>query len=438
VTLETEDRHGQSVLELPQSLSKRGSSRDLVDDGRPLADARGDAGEVRPPTPQKRGPSGLPLESPVPARADEHVEYADDERRDEPRKGMLRRHPLAFVGGLILLVVLLPAGYLYWDYAAHFESTDDAFIAARLFTIAPKVPGYLTAVPVTDNEHVVAGQVIARIDDRDYRNALAQAKAQVAAAQANIENIDAQIVVQQAQIHANQAQVGQAQAALVFAQQQATRYQQLAATALAGTVQDAQRFTSGLRQQQAAVESAQATLALAQRQIEALKAQRDAAVANLGLRKAQRDQAQLDLSHTIVTADQPGRVVQLSAAVGQFAQPGTNLSMFVPDDIWVWANFKENQLDHMRPGQKVTLEIDAYPERTIHGHVASVQPGSGTAFTLLPVENATGNYVKIVQRVPVKLVINDPPSDVALGPGMSVVPTVRVDPSPSLLERLEA
>jgi membrane fusion protein (multidrug efflux system) len=345
---------------------------------------------------------------------------------------------LAFLGGLILLVVLLPAGYLYWDYASHFESTDDAFIAARQFTIAPKVPGYLTAVPVTDNEHVAAGQVIARIDDRDYRNALAEAKAQVAAARANIENIDAQIVVQQAQIHANQAQLDQAQAALVFAQQQAKRYQKLAATGIAGTVQDAQRYTSGLRQQQAAVGSAQATLALAQRQIEALKAQRLSAVANLGLRKAQRDQAQLDLSHTIVTADQPGRVVQLSAAVGEFAQPGTNLTMFVPDDIWVWANFKENQLDYMRPGQRVTLEIDAYPERTVHGHVASVQPGSGTAFTLLPVENATGNYVKIVQRVPVKLVMNDPPDDVALGPGMSVVPTVRIDPSPSLVERLEA
>jgi membrane fusion protein, multidrug efflux system len=239
---------------------------------------------------------------------------------------------------------------LYWDYASHYESTDDAFIAARQFPIAPKVPGYLTAVPVTDNEHVVAGQVIARIDDRDYRNALAEAKAQVAAARANIENIDAQIVVQQAQIRANQAQVDQAQAALMFAQQQAKRYQELAATALAGTVLDAQRYTSGLSQQQAAVESAQATLALAQRQIKALKAQRSSAVANLGLRKAQRDQAQLDLSHTIVTADQPGRVVQLSAAVGEFAQPGTNLTMFVPDDIWVWANFKENQLDHRDRG----------------------------------------------------------------------------------------
>jgi hypothetical protein len=122
--------------------------------------------------------------------------------------------------------------------------------------------------------------------------------------------------------------------------------------------------------------------------------------------------------------------------VGEFAQPGTNLTMFVPDDIWVWANFKETQLDHMRPGQKVTLEIDAYPERAIHGHVDSVQPGSGTAFSLLPAENATGNYVKIVQRVPVKLVIDNLPRDVALGPGMSVDPTVRVEPARSLLERL--
>jgi membrane fusion protein (multidrug efflux system) len=374
----------------------------------------------------------------APGREDKQIERDHDERGDEPRKGMRQRRPHAVVGGLILLFAALPAGYLYWDYASHFESTDDAFIAARQFTIAPKVPGYLTAVPVTDNEHVAAGQVIARIDDRDYRNALAVAQAQVAAARADIENIDAQTIVQQAQIKANQAQVDQAQAALVFAQQQAKRYQELAATAIAGTVQDAQRYTSGLRQQQAAVESTEATLALAQRQIETLKAQRSSAAANLGLRKAQRDQARLDLSHTIVTADQPGRVVQLSAAVGEFAQAGTNLSMFVPDDIWVWANFKETQLDYMRPRQRVTLEIDAYPERTIHGHVGSVQPGSGTAFSLLPAQNATGNYVKIVQRVPVKLVLDDLPSDVALGPGMSVVPTVRVDPASSLLERLEA
>jgi membrane fusion protein, multidrug efflux system len=353
----------------------------------------------------------------------------------ESRKPFRRRHPIAIVIGSVLFVLALAGGYAYWSYASHFESTDDAFIAARQSALAPKVSGYITAVPVTDNQHVQAGDVIARIDDRDYRTALAQAEAQVAAAHASIENIDAQLDVQQAQINANQAQVDQAQAALVFAEQQAARYEHLEQTGY-GTVQNAQQYTSQLHQQQAALASAQATLKLAQRQVEALKAQRNSAVASLGQAEAQRDQAELNLSYTTVTAAQPGRVVNLSAAVGQFAQAGTNLTMFVPDQIWVTANFKEIQLDHMRPGDPVTLAIDAYPERKIHGHVESVQPGSGTAFSLLPAQNATGNYVKIVQRVPVKIVMDDPPTDVALGPGMSVVPTVRIDPTPSLLERL--
>src|SRR6266851_1565685 len=243
--------------------------------------------------------------------------------------------------------------------------------------LAPKVSGYLTAVPVTDNQHVKAGDVIARIDDRDYRTALDQAEAQVAAAQASIENIDAQLDVQQAQIAANQAQVDQAQAALVFAEQQAARYEHLGQTGY-GTVQNEQQYTSQLHQQQAALASAQATLKLAQRQVEALKAQRNSAVASLRQAEAQRDQAELNLSYTTVTA----------------AQPGTSLTMFVPDQIWVTANFKEIQLDHMRPGDPATLAIDAYPQRKIHGHVESVQPGSGTAFSLLPAQNATGNYVK--------------------------------------------
>jgi membrane fusion protein (multidrug efflux system) len=351
------------------------------------------------------------------------------------RKGLLQRRQVVSAIGAMLLASALGGGYLYLDYARRFQSTDDAFIAARQSALAPKVSGYITAVPVTDNEHVAVGDVIARIDDRDYRIALQQAEAQRAAAQASIENIDAQLNVQQAQISANQAQVDQAQAALVFAQQQAARYEHLEQTGY-GTVQNAQQYTSQLHQQQAALQSAQATLRLAQRQIEALKAQRNSAIASLAQAQAQRDQAQLNLSYTTVTAAQPGRVVNLSAAVGQFAQPGTNLTMFVPDEIWVTANFKEIQLDRMRPGDPVTLAIDAYPERTIHGHVDSVQPGSGTAFSLLPAQNATGNYVKIVQRVPVKLIVDDPPTDVALGPGMSVVPTVRIDPTPSLYERL--
>jgi membrane fusion protein, multidrug efflux system len=351
------------------------------------------------------------------------------------RNSVLHRRPIVSAIGAMLLAAALGGGYVYLNYAERFQSTDDAFIAARQFSLAPKVSGYLTAVPVTDNEHVATGDVIARIDDRDYRIALEQAEAQVAAAQASIENIDAQLNVQQAQISANQAQVDQTQAALVFAQQQAERYEHLEQTGY-GTVQNAQQYTSQLHQQQAALQSAQATLRLAQRQIEALKAQHNSAVANLAQAKAQRDQAKLNLSYTTVTAAQPGRVVNLSAAVGQFAQPGTSLTMFVPDEIWVTANFKEIQLDRMRPGEPATLEVDAYPGRRIRGHVDSVQPGSGTAFSLLPAQNATGNYVKIVQRVPVKLVMDNPPTDVALGPGMSVVPTVRINPTPSLYERL--
>ncbi len=369
-------------------------------------------------------------------RKDADIETHEPDADELSHEGRNSRRPAAFALATVCLLLVAAGGYLYWDNSCHFEATDDAYIASRQFAIAPEVPGYITVVPVTDNEHVNAGQVIARIDDRTYRAALDQANAQVAAAQANIENVDAQMNVQQAQIAADQAQLAQQQAALVFAQQQAARYQYLAKTQLAGSVQNAQQYTSQLNQQQAAVDSAQATLKLAQRQVEALKAQRDSDVANLAQAKAQREQAQLNLSYTTVTAEQSGRVVQLSAAVGQYAQPGTNLTMFVPDDIWVWANFKETQLDEMRPGEPVTIDIDAYPERTIRGHVASVQPGSGTAFSLLPAQNATGNWVKIVQRVPVKVVMDDPPTDVALGPGMSVETSVRVNTNPSLYDRL--
>jgi membrane fusion protein (multidrug efflux system) len=370
-------------------------------------------------------------ERPTPPAPDGH---GAPEQRDTPRKGRLRR-PLALSLGALLLASVAGGGYLYWDSASHFETTDDAFIAARQFAVAPKVSGYITAVPVTDNQHVETGQLIARIDDRDYRTALAQTAAQVDAAQASIANTDAQITVQQAQVAQNLSQVQQQQASLTFAQQQASRYSNLAKDGW-GTMQDAQQYTSQQRQNEAALRSAQSALVAAARQLAVLKAQRGSAEANLAQANAQRDQAKLNLSYTIVTAAQPGRVVQLSGAVGQYAQPGTALTMFVPDDIWVTANFKETQLDHMRPGNKVTLRIDAYPDRTVEGHVASVQPGSGTAFSLLPAENATGNYVKIVQRVPVKIVLDDPPADVALGPGMSVEPSVRVDPRPSLAERL--
>jgi membrane fusion protein, multidrug efflux system len=335
---------------------------------------------ARGPIPQEHPADDHP-EVDSPPLHDDPVADQDDEQVDAPRAGFLRRHPLAGALGLVLSIAAAAGGYLYWDNARHFESTDDSFIAARQFALQPKVSGYITAVPVTDNQHVAAGDVIARIDDRDYQIALEQAQAQQAHDQALLEQ----------------------------AQKNLGRYQYLAKTN-----------------------------AIAQQQVDDQGFLVDQDKSNVALDRAKVDAAKLDLSHTVVTAAQAGRVVSLSAAIGQFAQAGTTLTMFVPDEIWVAANFKETQLDAMRPGQPATIDIDAYPDRSIRGHVASVQPGSGTAFSLLPPENATGNWVKIVQRVPVKIVLDDPPTDVALGPGMSVEATVRVNANPSLYERLRS
>ena len=414
----------------PKRPDRRGSASQIAEalGERDVVALRAPTGETPATAKPAANPSGADADHDQSSRA------GDRHRSDKPGKGRGRR-PVVTALGAGALLLAAGAGYLYWDEARHFESTDDAFIAARQFAVAARVSGYIVTVPVTDNAHVAAGEVIARIDDRDYRVALAQAAAQVEAAQDSIGNLDAQTEVQEAQVAQSQAQVEQAQAGLVFAEQQAARYDDLAQRG-SGSVQNAQQYSSALRQQNAALKTAQAGLAATQRQIDVLKAQRSNAEANLAQASAQREQAELNLSYTVVRAAQPGRVAALSAAVGQYATPGASLSIFVPDDVWVTANFKETQLDAMRPDQPVKLEIDAYPGRNLQGHVASVQPGSGTAFSLLPAENATGNYVKIVQRVPVKIVMDSPPTDVALGPGMSVVPTVRVDATPSLVERL--
>jgi membrane fusion protein (multidrug efflux system) len=423
----------QALQEVESPQFVPGSPHGPADNVLTYSPSRKEKLEAGAPSGRER-PAGEPQTPELPAETDEQPTLPGASS-GEPRNGFRRRHPIAVVVGSVLVGLAVGGGCVYWNYASHFQSTDDAFIAARQIAIAPKVTGYVTKVPVTDNEHVAAEAVIAGIDDRDYRIALAQASAQVAAAQASIQNIDAQIAVQQAQIKSSEAQVEQAQATLVFAQQQSARYQELARNG-AGTVQNAQQYSSQLLQQQAALKSAQAALTVAQRQIESLRAQRSSAEASLAQAVAQHDQAQLNLSYTIVTAAQAGRVVNLTASPGEFAQAGTNLTMFVPDEIWVTANFKETQLASMRPGQPASMHIDAYPKRAIRGHVASVQPGSGTAFSLLPAENATGNYVKVIQRVPVKIIIDNPPTDVALGPGMSVVPSVRINPEPSLYERL--
>ncbi|HEU5274948.1 MAG TPA: HlyD family secretion protein [Xanthobacteraceae bacterium] len=346
---------------------------------------------------------------------------------DQPRallRDNLRRHPYAAAGAGIAVLLVLAAVVAWWLHARNYESTDDAFIDARTVTVASQLTGTIVAVPVNDNQEVPAGATLVEIDPRDYANALAEANAQVEQAAASITNLDAQIEAQNARIDAAKKQVEQAQAALTFSRQEAARAQDLLSHG-AGTQQQAQQTASDLRQKEAALLTAQANETAAEKQIAILQAQKQSAQAQLEQANASRDQAQTNLSRTQIKASESGRVTKLSAAVGGLAQPGQALMVFVPTRVWVTANFKETQLDRMRPGQPVDITVDAYPGRVLHGHVDSIQAGSGAAFSLLPPENATGNFVKVVQRVPVKIVFDGDPG-VYVGPGMSVVPTVKV------------
>jgi membrane fusion protein, multidrug efflux system len=308
-----------------------------------------------------------------------------------------------------LAIVAIVAVVVWWVNTSGYESTDDAFIDARTVSISSQVNAAIIDVPVTDNQLVEAGAVLVRLDDRDYKAALEQSKA-------NIANIDAQIAAQQARIEQAAKQAMESQASLTFAEQQEQRYTELVSKG-AVTVEQAQQYASGLRQAQHNFSAASANAIATEKQLPVLQAQREQATAQL-------EQAEANMSRTLVVAPEAGRVTRLTAAKGNYAAVGQVLMMFVPREIWVTANFKETQLRTVRPGDAVNIEIDAFPDRTFRGHVDSIQAGSGTAFSLLPAENATGNYVKIVQRVPVKIVFDEPP-DVMLGPGMSVVPTVK-------------
>jgi len=343
----------------------------------------------------------------------------------QPWRERLREHWILAALGACVLLIALTGAIAYWLQIRHFESTDDAFVAARSFSVAPKVGGYVALVPVTDNQHVKEGDLLARIDDRDYRIAVDQAQAQVAVAEANIANVDAQIDSQKAQIDQTKAQLAQAEAQFQFAREEADRAQDLVQKG-AGTVQRAQQTKSDFEAQQANTSRAKAALIGAEVGLKVLQTQHKSAEASRQQAQAQLDQARLNLQYTSIVAAQSGRVVKLSGAKGTFVTPAQSLMMFVPDEVWITANYKETQLADMRPGQPVEIRIDAYPGRKLKGHVDSMQPGSGTAFSLLPAENATGNYVKVVQRVPVKIVVDDWPSDIPVGPGMSVVPWTRV------------
>jgi membrane fusion protein, multidrug efflux system len=345
------------------------------------------------------------------------------EKHDERILARLRAHPIAIAVSAIAIIVAAIGGTVWYLHSRHYANTDDAFIDGRPIYVNLQVTGNIVAVPVTDNQIVKVGDLLVQIDDRDYRAAVDLAQAQIDQAQANVDNFSAQVYAQEAQIAQVQTQVVQAKATLEYSQQQNTRYQDLVQKG-AGTVQRAEQAISDFQATTAALATAQAAKMVAERQITVLQAQRKNAQGQLAQAVAQKATADANLTRTQLRATADGRITRLTAAVGQLATQSQGVMVLVPLDVWVTANFKETQLADIRVGQPVDIKIDAFG-RSFPGHVNSVQSGSGTAFSLLPAQNATGNYVKVVQRIPVKITFDENP-DVQLGPGMSVVPTVTV------------
>ncbi len=315
-------------------------------------------------------------------------------------------------------------GFDYWTVGRYLVSTDDAYVKADNTTIAPKVSGYLREVLVGDNERVKPGQVLARIDQRDFTVALDQAKADVAAARAAVASKQAQLGVQQAVIQAAKATIDVDKANITFAAQENKRYTDLAATGY-GSVQNAQLAQSRNGAAEATVARDTANLASALQQVELLKAEIVQANAALARAEALQNQAELNLEYTTIVAPIDGVVGNRSLRVGQFVQAGTQLMSVVPLSAYVVANFKETQLTDVRKGQAVEIAVDMFPGQIVHGRVDSIAPASGQEFALLPPDNATGNFTKVVQRIPVKIVLDqDDGSPVELRPGMSVIPTI--------------
>lgn len=315
-------------------------------------------------------------------------------------------------------------GYGYWTTGQFLQSTDDAYLKADYTTVAPKISGYIAAVLVHDNQAVEAGQVLARIDDRDFRAAVAQADAEVKAAEAAVRNLDAQTALQHSLIEQAKATVAATHASLTFASADADRYTTLARSGT-GTAQKAEASRAQADQLVAGLQRDEASVAAAQAKINVLATERDSAMAQKDRAEAAAEQARLNLSYATITAPVDGTVGARTLRVGQYVGSGTQLMAVVPmDAIYVVANFKETQLAHVRDGQPVRLILDGLPGVELSGHVDSLSPASGLEFALLPPDNATGNFTKIVQRIPVRIAIDSHEFAGLLRPGMSVEPTI--------------
>ena len=332
-----------------------------------------------------------------------------------------RRKPSLWLLGVAGFVVLALAIYLPGLFV---QETDDATIEADTITITPKVAAYVSALHVTDNSAFKAGQLLVELDPRDFLTARHAAQAALDGTLAQQQAIDAQLKAQLQNVAADADKLPGDHANLAYAREELSRYAGLAQSG-AGTRQDWERAEADFSVQQATLETDQATLASAQAQLAVLRANAQAAAASREAAQAALAQAVLNLSYTKIYAPVTGTVANRTVQVGNYVQPGQALFSAVPDKVYVIANFKETQLAGLRVRQQVRIFVDAVPGLVLRGHVDSFQRGTGAYFALLPPENATGNFVKIIQRVPVKILLDGrvPPG---LGPGMSVEASVTI------------
>jgi membrane fusion protein (multidrug efflux system) len=383
-------------------------------------ESHGDAvetAEAKVSAPQARAPETPAVPAPVSAKA-----------RAAAALGANRKRLLMGAAA----VLLLGAGWFGYDYATvgrFMVSTDDAYVRSDATTLAAKASGYVAAIAVADNSRVHAGDIIARIDDGDYRLAVEAARDKVATQQATVARIGEQIVAQQAAVAQAKAQVASAQAVERRTQSELRRQQALAGKEFASR-QTLEQALSNRDQAVAAEQSAQAAVDAAGATVEVLKAQQREASRTLQELRTARAKAERDLSFTVIRAPVDGTIGNRAMQVGEFVQTGQRLASLVPlDAVYVDANFKETQLARIAPGQRVAVHVDALPDRAIEGTVTSISPASGSVFSLLPPDNATGNFTKIVQRLAVRIRL---PAGVTerrlLRPGMSVVVDVNTKP----------
>lgn len=326
--------------------------------------------------------------------------------------------------------------HYWWTAGRYMVATDDAYVGAKNATLSPKVSGYIADIVVADNARVAAGDVIARIDDGDYRLAVQTARDQIAVQQAGIDRLGQQVIAQEAAVDQARAQVASAKAGATRADLELKRQQDLSSRQVSSR-QSLEQAQAAFEQANASVQAANAALESASANVGVLKAQQEEARRTLKQLETALAKAERDLSFTVIRAPFDGVIGNRAMQVGDYVQPTQRLASLVPlDAIYIDANFKETQLARLQPGQPVRVSVDAYPEHDLEGKVASVAPASGSVFSLLPPDNATGNFTKVVQRLPVRILL---PAAVAeqslLRPGMSVVVSVNTKPGAPVAEQ---